>query len=464
MDVLEIDGASHNSVDDVRMLRENAKYPPRSGKYKIYIIDEVHMLSTAAFNALLKTLEEPPPHLLFIFATTEPQKLPATIISRCQRFDFRRMSIPEIVNHLTKIADAEGIEIEEEALLTIARKADGSMRDAQSIFDQLVAFSGAKVTYADVQQTFHLIDQQFFFEVEKTLAQGDLHGVFQIVQQLFAQGYDFSEFLSGLVEHYRNLLAVVATGSADLVTVTPEWQQQYEERAKAYSHAALLNVLSVLTYGEQQLKFVSNPRIYLEVLLAKVALLDSALDLAQLLEQLQSQRNSPPAKAEPTKTAVLESTASYQATSPTSSPSAPTDEQSTASKSSKEKPAKLTQEFILRAIQESETFRGIRRLLLRKDMVKITVDGNAVKITPSDPFVGETLAQRQQMLAQLLSEQCGQSVSVEIGGIKKPTIHIFENLTPSESFSAYPSQTVEEATEKEAERKLKEFFDLKRVK
>ncbi len=478
MDVLEIDGASHNSVDDVRMLRENAKYPPKSGRYKIYIIDEVHMLSTAAFNALLKTLEEPPPHLLFIFATTEPQKLPATIISRCQRFDFRRMSIPEIVRHLTKIADAEEIEVEEEALLTIARKADGSMRDAQSIFDQLVAFSGAKITYADVQQTFHLIDQQFFFEVEKTLAQGDLHGVFQIVQQLFAQGYDFSEFLSGLVDHYRNLLAVVATGSADLVTLTPEWQQQYKERAKAYSQAALLNVLSVLTYGEQQLKFASNPRIYLEVLLAKVALLDSALDLAQLLEQLQSPNAPSSAKSSQLKTAVAETAAPYQTTSSASSPSPPAGEKPPAGKTSREKPVKLTQEFVLRAIQESETFRGIRRLLLRKDMVKITVDGNAVKITPSDPFVGETLAQRQQVLAQLLSEKCGQSVSVEIEGIKKPTIHIFENLDTTESPTPQPSRTFtegkkqanatadsnDEAVENEAERKLKDFFDLKRVK
>ncbi|MFN4766861.1 MAG: DNA polymerase III subunit gamma/tau, partial [Ignavibacteria bacterium] len=167
IDVIEIDGASNNSVEDIRKLRENSRYPPVHGKYKLYIIDEVHMLSTSAFNALLKTLEEPPPHLMFIFATTEVHKVPATILSRCQRFDFRRMEIDSIVGQLKKIAEGEGISIDDESLIAIARKADGSMRDSQSIFDQVRAFCGNTIIAADVHDALHLIDTEFFFRISR---------------------------------------------------------------------------------------------------------------------------------------------------------------------------------------------------------------------------------------------------------------------------------------------------------
>ncbi len=472
-DVFEIDGASHNSVDDVRLLRESAKYPPQLGRFKIYIIDEVHMLSNAAFNALLKTLEEPPPHLLFIFATTEPQKLPATIISRCQRFDFRRMTIQEIADHLAKIAAAEGITIEEQALLTVALKADGSMRDAQSIFDQLVAFSGTHITYADVQQTFHLIDQQFFFDVERTLAQGEIRNVFDIVRQIFAQGYDFSEFLSGLITHYRHLLTVAATGTADLIPLSAEWQAQYMERASAYSPEALLNVLTVLTEGEQQLKFAPNPRIFLEVLLSKIALLDKALHLGALLEQLQTGSAATPSFPETTAEQRTAYHSSPSKTSPSTTLPSATDTKASTSRAARSNTPKLTPEFVLNLIQQAPELHGIRRLF---QMVKIVIEERLVKFIPNDAIVGEILAQRQNELAALLSEALGQAIAVEIQGIKKPTIYIFEHLATAQSTSQtsnkaeqnspinQPLQPAAEAAESEAERKLKEFFNLKRVK
>ncbi len=173
LDVIEIDGASNNSVDDVRTLRENAKYPPISGKYKIYIIDEVHMLSTSAFNALLKILEEPPSHLIFVFATTEPHKVLPTILSRCQRFEFHRMEINTIIEQISKIARSEGITIDDMSLYTLAKKADGSMRDAQSIFDQFVASAGKTIQYEKVKELLHIIDNEYYFKVSDAFQTGN---------------------------------------------------------------------------------------------------------------------------------------------------------------------------------------------------------------------------------------------------------------------------------------------------
>ncbi|HOQ49021.1 MAG TPA: DNA polymerase III subunit gamma/tau, partial [Candidatus Kapabacteria bacterium] len=217
IDIIEIDGASNNSVDDVRTLRENAKYPPSQGKYKMYIIDEVHMLSTSAFNALLKILEEPPSHLLFVFATTEAHKVPATIISRCQRFDFRRMEIPDIVYQLRNIAQKEEISIDEESLITIAKKADGSMRDSQSIFDQVIALCGKNVSYSEMAKSLHLLDEDFFFQLSEAISNKDSAKVFELSQIVISQGYEIQEVLSGLLEHFRNILTVIITQNTKLL-------------------------------------------------------------------------------------------------------------------------------------------------------------------------------------------------------------------------------------------------------
>ena len=290
VDVIEIDGASNNSVDDVRKLRDNAKYAPLNGKYKMYIIDEVHMLSTAAFNALLKTLEEPPPHLIFVFATTEIHKVPATILSRCQRFDFRRMEVASIVSHLGTIAKAEKIKIDEASLVSIARKADGSMRDSQSIFDQVVSFCGTKITAADVSDALHLIDADFFFELSDAAKTHNVSRMFELSRQVIQRGYDLQECLVGLLEHYRNILTVMSTGSTDLIDGAANTLERYAEEAKELNQADVIRCMSVISQGEGILRQnPPQPRVRFEFTLVQLASMDSAVDLGELLDRLGAQ-------------------------------------------------------------------------------------------------------------------------------------------------------------------------------
>ncbi len=287
VDVIEIDGASNNSVDDVRKLRDNARYAPVAGSYKMYIIDEVHMLSTAAFNALLKTLEEPPPHLVFIFATTEIHKVPATILSRCQRFDFHRMEVQATVAHLATIASADKIQIDEPSLHAIARKSDGSMRDAQSIFDQVVAFCGNTITIADVSNALHLIDADFFFDVSVAARERNVGRILMLAQQVVQRGYDVQECLVGLLEHYRNLLTVVATGSDALIEGAQATRERYTAEASHYTSTDLVRLLAVLSAGEAQLRQnPPQPRIRFEFTLVKLASMESSVDLGELLARL----------------------------------------------------------------------------------------------------------------------------------------------------------------------------------
>ncbi|MEJ2054520.1 MAG: DNA polymerase III subunit gamma/tau, partial [Calditrichaceae bacterium] len=231
LDVLEIDGASNRGIDEIRNLRENIRFTPTMGQYRIYIIDEVHMLTKEAFNALLKTLEEPPSHALFIFATTEIHKVPATILSRCQRFDFKRIPIKTIINHLKHICDADNIKVEDDALLQIAKKADGSMRDSQSILDQIISFSGDKITFEDVAQALGVIHQDLYFNISELILEKDLKGIILQTQEIFNSGYDLTEFLMGLEEHFRNILITVSTGSTELIETSEDYLKRYKEIA-----------------------------------------------------------------------------------------------------------------------------------------------------------------------------------------------------------------------------------------
>jgi len=293
LDVIEIDGASNNSVDDVRKLRENAKYPPVNGKYKMYIIDEVHMLSTSAFNALLKTLEEPPPHLLFVFATTEPHKVPATILSRCQRHSFKRMELDTIIKHIKFISESEGMEIDEESLIAIAKKADGSMRDAQSIFDQVRAFCGDKIVYETLLEALHLVDLDFYFRISKAIYEHKPEEMLEIVREAVSKGYDINECLGGMVEHFRNLLTIKLTNSAKLIEGSSAYLKKYEEEALKFTKSDLLRLLNLITSTEQSLRFAPQPRIKFEVALVQMASLDSLLDISELIEEIRSLKGLP---------------------------------------------------------------------------------------------------------------------------------------------------------------------------
>jgi DNA polymerase III subunit gamma/tau len=288
LDVIEIDGASNNSVDDIRKLRENSRYLPANGKYKMYIIDEVHMLSTSAFNALLKTLEEPPPHLLFVFATTEPHKVLPTILSRCQRFEFKRMEIDDIVAQLKLISQKEGINIDETCLITIAKKGDGSMRDSQSIYDQVIAFCGNNVDYSKMADALHLVDQEFFFRITKDIINKNLTDIFVLTKEILLKGYDLQECIEGLLEHLRNVLAVKVTDRTDLLETSKDMLIRYKEEASRFSQPDLLRLLTIASTTDHALRYAPQPRIKFEMALIQMASLDNTLEINELLSGLQA--------------------------------------------------------------------------------------------------------------------------------------------------------------------------------
>lgn len=302
LDVVEIDGASNNSVEDVRKLRDNARYPPVSGKYKLYVIDEVHMLSTSAFNALLKTLEEPPQHLVFIFATTEPHKVPATILSRCQRFDFRRMQIADIVGRLLFIAAQEGYSVEEDALMVIARKGDGSMRDAQSIFDQVISFCGPKVTFDQANEALNIIDQGFFFRVTDMMRAGDPAEAFAVVEEIMRGGYDPQEFLIGLAEHLRNFLTLLTTASTRLIEAAKIYLDRYTSEGPGFERGDLIRALHLVMAGQSALRGAPQPRLRLELTLVQLAVMDSTVDLRELVSKIDAIQSAPPSQISPSQT------------------------------------------------------------------------------------------------------------------------------------------------------------------
>ena len=287
VDVFEIDGASNRGIDEVRNLRENIQYTPARGKYKIYIIDEVHMLTPPAFNALLKTLEEPPSHVLFIFATTEPHKVPATIVSRCQRFDFRRISTNDIILRLKQICDEEKIEIDEEALLLIARKADGSLRDSQSILDQIVSYTGERIKAEHVVKGLGLIEQELFFRVTDVLSSGEVKDGMALVEKVISGGYDVEEFLIGLAEHLRNLLIVRSLGSNDLVEDTEDHKKKYLDLAEVYQEEDILRLIRIVLDAKAALKRSQNPRLPLELAMVKMIKLDRTVKIEDLLSRLE---------------------------------------------------------------------------------------------------------------------------------------------------------------------------------
>lgn len=286
LNIIEIDAASNNSVEDVRALRDKVIIPPQGAKKKVYIIDEVHMLSNAAFNALLKTLEEPPPHALFIFATTEPHKVLPTILSRCQRFDFKRISVADVVARLKEICQLEGFSADEESLVLIAQKGDGALRDSLSAFDQAIALCGTDLHYAALAQALGVISTDLFFAVTDFVLKNDTAGVFQLVHGLMQSGADYQEFLVGLSEHLRNLLVAITTQSGELIEASETVQQRYVKAASQFREPDVLRMLHLVSEGEQAMKTSPQPRLRLEMTLLKVATLPRALTLNVLMQKL----------------------------------------------------------------------------------------------------------------------------------------------------------------------------------
>ena len=291
MDVLEIDGASNNGVEQVRELRETCQYVPASSKFKIYIIDEVHMLSPAAFNALLKTLEEPPAHVKFMFATTDPEKVLATILSRCQRFDLRRIPTALIVKHLAHIAGLEKVKIDDAALYAIARGADGGMRDAESTLDQLISFCGDKIEEPDVLTMFGLTAQSQILDLCRAVLAGEIHTTLHQLNDLSQKGKDLGRLLSDLLSHFRNLILFqVSKGDLSLMEVSEAEAAALKEQSTLATTDALTRILEVLADAELRLRDAASKKILLEVTLLRSIEARNAVSIDAVLKQLNALR------------------------------------------------------------------------------------------------------------------------------------------------------------------------------
>ena len=320
LDVLEIDGASNNGVEQVRELRDTARFAPASGTYKIYIIDEVHMLSTAAFNALLKTLEEPPAHVKFLFATTDPEKVLVTILSRCQRFDLRRIPAALISKHLAWIASQEGVTLDDAALFAIARGAEGGMRDAESTLDQLISFCGNRIEEADVLSMFGLAARRQLLDLTGAILGSQPDVVLRLLDELARSGKDLGRLLNDVSNHFRNLLVYhISKGDRSLLEATESEFEVLAAQSRAIEVESLTRVLESLSQAESHLRDAPSKRIFLEVALLKAIEARNAVSLDVVLRQLQALRAAAPTLVPAAVPAALPTTAAVPAPTPATS-------------------------------------------------------------------------------------------------------------------------------------------------
>jgi len=287
LDVLEIDAASNTGVDDIRTLRENVRYLPTSGKKRVYIIDEVHRLSGSAFDALLKTLEEPPEHAVFIFATTEPHKVPQTILSRTQRYDFRRVSSTALANHLRKLSGLEKIEIDEDALFLLARKGEGSVRDALSLLDQVLAIADDRITAQLAAQTLGVVDRQLFIKLLEIIAAGKTEPVFELVKELFESGAGIEEFVRDFIDYLRNVLVQKSAADPDaFLDVSSTEKEALVRQATFFTEADVLRMIQILSDFLSELKKGYDEKLFLEICLVRLTRMESSITLQEVIERL----------------------------------------------------------------------------------------------------------------------------------------------------------------------------------
>jgi len=289
MDVIEVDGASNRGIDEIRELRENVRYTPAKSRYKIYIIDEVHMLTKEAFNALLKTLEEPPPHIIFIFATTEPHKIPATILSRCQRYDFKRIPFREVIGSLKRIVEEEKIQISERGLLSIAQESEGSLRDAQSLLDQVIAYSGKNIHDEDVAEVLGLIDRKMLSDTIEAIADRDVERCMNVIEHVYHFGYDLQHFCRELLQYLRNLILIKVSQHPEGLMELPEEEfMSLKKQAEKFKFDQLNHLFTLLLKGEQETAQSTFPRTMLEVTLIRMATLQPILSIDEMMKKLEA--------------------------------------------------------------------------------------------------------------------------------------------------------------------------------
>lgn len=297
VDVLEIDGASNNGVENVRDLRDNVKYKPAYSRYKIYIIDEVHMLSTPAFNALLKTLEEPPSHVMFVFATTEPQKIPVTILSRCQRHDFKRIGLDLITGQMASICGKEGVDISEESLHSIARAAGGSMRDALSLLDLVLSCSDGPATDENLRNILGIVDRRIIFKISEAILSSDMNSLLNLLDDLYENGHNIKELYSDIMEHFRNLLVVKMDKNVNKLVNLPSYEiDLMREQVKEVSSTFLNQIFDLLYKEETAVRFSPNPKLSLEMVFFSMFQIKPALPIDLLIEKIDGLRQKIPAE------------------------------------------------------------------------------------------------------------------------------------------------------------------------
>src|SRR4030043_1989360 len=292
MDVIEIDGASNRGIDEIRELRENVRYTPAKSRYKIYIIDEVRMLTREAFNALLKTLEEPPPHIIFIFATTEPHKIPATILSRCQRYDFKRIPFREVIGSLKRIVEEEKIQISQRGLLSIAQESEGSLRDAQSLLDQVIAYAGENIRDEDIAEVLGLIDRKILNDTIEAIANRDVERCMEVIEIVYHFGYDLQHFCRELLQYLRNLILMkVSQHPEGLMELPEEEMELLRKQAEKFQFDQLNHLFSLLLKGEQEIAQSTFPRTMLEITLIRMATLQTILPIDEMIKKLEVLEN-----------------------------------------------------------------------------------------------------------------------------------------------------------------------------
>ena len=371
----ELDAASNNGVDDIKALMDQVRIPPQVGKYSVYIIDEVHMLSQAAFNAFLKTLEEPPAHAIFILATTEKHKILPTILSRCQTYDFNRITVDNIVKQLRGIAEKEGVDIDDESLHVIANKADGAMRDALTIFDQTVAFCGTKVQYKDVLKNLNVLDYEYSFSLTDAFLAGDYQKAFLIFDEILAKGFNALHFVAALSSHFRDLTVSKSGGLDSLLELPESLKKRYKEQADRCSLKFLYDALAITTACESGYRSSINPRLHIEFALMKLSALSGTL----------FDKNEPapkPAEKQPEPAA--------QSQAPATAPE-------------QEDPERAEQPVTRRTRQAKASVLSVKSMT--EESGKKAVATEEVKQMPSAELTEETIREKWQELAKLYEKK-----------------------------------------------------------
>ncbi len=468
MDVLEIDGASNNSVEQVRELRETVRYAPTSARFKVIYIDEVHMLSTPAFNALLKTLEEPPAHVTFLFATTDPQKIPLTILSRCQRFDLHRIPNDLIIKHLKKIGELEKVRISDSALLAIARGASGGMRDAESALDQIIAFCGNNIEEADILSIFGLAAREQVSQLTQGILEGERAGIVNLASALHEEGKDLGRLLGELIEHFRNVLVLQA--GADVTDATLTEMTELKEHARKIPRGRTLRILEILTEAENQLRWTLSKKVLFEVTLLKAVETKDEVLLADLIAKLKETAESIPTsgfldqRTETQKPQVALSPALVRSASIPSSASG--ESQKGSALQAKEPPVAATvsaDELWKQLLEQiAKPFPMLKSSLMEGRLLSVGKDLVVIGFDPEFELQKELVdtPKNREMIQSKIREITGKMMTIKVGFADDPSIPQGDETPSSPSIPASSRVSLDDAKKFEDDPLIKKALEI----